>query len=341
MKEKVLFFSIKHPLSLILLLAIFVKLLALIFTDGLLTEVDFNYYMIPQSWMENPWIVYISRLLLGAFSLLIITIAYRITKIIADKTTALEIATFGALLWGVPYVTVHPFASVISLPFLLYGTLLIIKQLNLLDSNEIEKFHRTSFIIAGFCLGLGFAVYYQSLIYYIGILLTLLILKNWKGALMTLIGYIVAVGITQIGIDLIVFHRPFVAMSNFFQDICSIRFSPTNIVNNLTVTGIFLLALLVPPMSIMLLFGFFRVFRKYILLVLPAFISILYTIFMSNDFEVLLMMMPTYILAGYVGWKEFHKNSAFWNKNKWLLLTCYILFALLNIALMVLTFVYL
>ena len=100
MKEKVLFFSIKHPLSLILLLAIFVKLLALIFTDGLLTEVDFNYYMIPQSWMENPWIVYISRLLLGAFSLLIITIAYRITKIIADKTTALEIATFGALLWG-------------------------------------------------------------------------------------------------------------------------------------------------------------------------------------------------------------------------------------------------
>ena len=158
MKEKLLFFSIKHPLSLILLLAIIVKILAVIFTDGWLTDVDFNYYMIPQSWMENPWIVYISRLLLGAFSLLIITIAYRITKIIADKTTALEIATFGALLWGVPFVTVHPFAGVVALPFLLYGTLLIIKQQNLLDSDEIEKFHRTSFIIAGFCFGLGFAV---------------------------------------------------------------------------------------------------------------------------------------------------------------------------------------
>lgn len=341
MKEKLLFFSIKHPLSLTLLFAIIVKVLAVIFTDGLLIEGDFNYYRIPHSWLINPWIVYSSRIILGAFSLLIITLAYRITKIIADKTTALEIATFGALLWGVPYVTVHPFASVISLPFLLYGTLLIIKQHNLLDNNDIDKFHRTTFIIAGFCLGLGFAVYYQSIIYYIGILLTLLILKNWKGALMTLIGYIVAVGITQTVVDLIIFHKPFVAIAYFFQDICSIRIAFISIVNNLQVTGFFLLALLVPPMSIMLIFGFFRVFRKYILLVLPAFISILYTIFLSNEFEVLLMMMPTYIIAGYVGWKEFHKNSAFWTKNKWLIVTCYTLFALLNIALMVLTFVYL
>ena len=341
MKEKLFFFSIKHPLSLILLLAIFVKLLALIFTDGLLTEVDFNYYRIPHSWLVNPWIIYISRIILGAFSLLIITLAYRITKIIADKTTALEIATFGALLWGVPYVTVHPFASVISLPFLLYGTLLIIKQLNLLDSNEIEKFHRTSFIIAGFCLGLGFAVYYQSLIYYIGILITLFILKNWKGALMTLIGYIVAVGITQTVVDLVVYHRPFVAMTRFFSEYGSCFNYIFGLELNIKLVGLFLLLALVPPMSLMLIFGFFRVFRKYILLVLPTLLALLYAIIALNDFDALLLTVPTYVIAGYVGWKEFHKNSAFWNKNKWLLLTCYILFALLNIALMVLTFVYL
>ena len=80
MKEKLFFFSIKHPLSLILLVAIIVKVLAVIFTDGWLTGINFNYYHIPSWWMANPWIVYISRLALGAFSLLIITIAYRITK---------------------------------------------------------------------------------------------------------------------------------------------------------------------------------------------------------------------------------------------------------------------
>lgn len=338
MKEKLLFFSIKHPLSLILLLAIVLKVLAAIFTSGWLTESDFNYYQIPGSWLANPWIVYISRLLIGAFSLLIITLAYRITKIIADKTTALEIATFGALLWGVPYITVHPFASVVSLPFLLYGTLLIIKQHNLLDNNELEKSHRTTFIIAGFCLGLGFAVYYQSVIFYIGILATLLILKNWKGALMTLIGYIVAIGITQTVVDLVVFHKPFVAITYFFQDICNIRFTLSGISNDLESTGLFLLVLLVPPMSFLLLFGFFRVWRKYIILVLPTFIALLYTILISNEFEVLLMTVPTYLIAGYVGWKEFYKKSAFWARNKWLVVTLYILFALLNITLMVLMF---
>ena len=101
MKEKLLFFSVKHPLLYILLLAVVVKILTAIFTDGWLTNLTlngFNYYTIPGSWIANPWIVYISRLALGAFSLLIITLAYRITKIIADKRTALEMATFGALL---------------------------------------------------------------------------------------------------------------------------------------------------------------------------------------------------------------------------------------------------
>lgn len=339
MKEKLLFFSIKHPLSLILLFAVVVKVLAVIFTDCWLTGVEFNCYAIPKSWMSNPWIVYVSRLALGAFSLLIITLAYRITKIIADKTTALEIAVFGSLLWAVPFVTVHPFASVVSLPFLLYGTLLIIKQHNLLDNNEIEKFHRTSFIIAGFCLGLGFAVYYQSLIYYIGVLVTLFILKNWKGALMTLTGYVVAVGITQTFVDLIIYHRPFVALTRFFNDFSSYFDYIFGLEFNIKVVGLFLLLALVPPMSVMLIFGFFRVFRKYILLVLPTFLSLMYSIFVLNDLNILLMTIPTYIIAGYVGWKEFHKTSAFWTKNKWLLLTCYILFAVLNIALMVFTFV--
>ena len=341
MKEKLFFFSIKHPLSLILLVAIVVKILAVIFTDGWYTDIDFNYYHIPSSWMANPWIVYISRLVLGAFSLLIITIAYRITKIIADKTTALEIATFGALLWAVPFVTVHPFAAVVALPFMLYGTLLILKQQCLLDNHEIEKFHRTSFIIAGFCLGLGFAVYYGSLIYYIGILLTLFILKNWKGALMTLIGYVVAVGITQTFVDLLIYHRPFVAMTRFFSDYSNCFDYVFGIEFNINVVGLYLILALVPPMSVMLIFGFFRVFRKYILLVLPTLITLIYSIIVYNDFDInnLLLTVPTYVIAGYVGWKEFHKTSAFWTKNKWLLWTCYIIFALLNITLMVYTFV--
>ena len=341
MKEKLFFFSLKHPLLYILSLAVVLKILAVIFTSGWSFTIDFNYYKIPKSWLANPWIVYTSRLILGAFSLFIITLAYRITKIIADKTTALEIATFGAFLWAVPFVTVHPFAGVVALPFMLYGTMLILKQQFLLENLETEKFHRTSFIIAGFCLGLGFAVYYHSLIYYIGILATLFILKNWKGALMTLIGYVVAVGITQTIIDLVIYHKPFVGMMRFFGDFGNCFDYIFGLEFNIKVVGWFLLLALVPPMSLMLIFGFFRVFRKYLLLVLPTLLTLLYSILVFDlfDIDILLLTVPTYVIAGYVGWKEFHKNSAFWTKNRWLLWTCYAIFALLNTIQMVYTFV--
>lgn len=334
MKEKLFFFSIKHPLVYILSLAVVARLFAMLFTDGSMTSsLEFNYYPIPESWMINPWVVYIARLILGAFSLLIITLAYRITKIIADKTTALEIATFAALLWCFPYASVHPIAEMVALPFLLYGTLLIIKQHKLLDNNEIEKFHRTTFIIAGFCLGLGFAVCYHSIIYYLGIVLTLFILKNWKGALMTLIGYIASVAFTQALVDIVVYHEPFFTMTMFLSEpMCETFFYRW--------TVYFLLLAMVPPMSLLLLFGFLRVWRKYILLVLPTFMIFVCSLF-TYDFDILFMAIPTYIIAGYVGWKEFYKNSAFWTRYKWLVLSCYIIFALLNTALIIFSYVYL
>ena len=168
---------------------------------------------------------------------------------------------------------------------------------------------------------------------YIGIVMVLLILKNWKGALMTLIGYVVAVGLTQTVVDLLIFHKPFVAMTAFFNETMLETVFPMWAV-------FFLLGVMVPPLSLLLIFGFFRVSRKYILLVLPTLIIIVCSLF-TYDFEILLLALPTYVIAGYVGWKEFYKNSAFWTKNKWLVLTCYILFALLNTVMIIFSFAYL
>ena len=346
MKEKLLFFSIKHPLLYILLLAIVLRLLAVVFTDGYMGFDIYisSYWGIPKSWLANPWIVYISRLVLGAFSLLVITLSYRITKIIADKTTALEIALLLACLWGVPYMSVHPVSAFISLPFLLYGTLLIVKQNKLLKNNEIEKSHRTTFIIAGFFMGLGFAPSHISVIYYIGVILALLILKNWKGALMTLVGYIVAVGFTQTAIDLLIYHHPFVIMTKSFVylgDYLSL-FSKDLLYANVMMTLGFLLLLLILPLSLMLLFGFFSVWRKYVLLFLPAALLIVCSLFLVfYTYDVILLIIPTYLIAGYVGWKEYYKQSEFWTKRKWPIWTCYSVFALINTVLLVGSYFYL
>ena len=334
MKEKLLFFSVKHPLLYILLFAIVLRLLAVIFTGGYMIDGHyFNYYDIPLKWLDNPWFVYPVRLLLGTFSLLIITLGYRITKLIADKTTALEVALLLAFLWMMPYFSVHPIPQIVMMPFILYGTLIIVKQDILLKHNEIEKFHRTTFIIAGFFLGLGFAVYYQSLLYYIGILIALLVLKNRKGALMTLIGYIIAITLTQTIIDLIIWHRPFVNIINFFRNSCQYLFSTTHnwdyyFYGNAV---LYMLFYVVPPLSIMLFIGLFNVCHKYLLLFLPTFTMILfYTVFPNKNAIYTLAMVPTFIIAGFVGWKELYKNSKSWTKNSLIVKVSYIVFAIIN-----------
>ena len=341
MKEKILFFSIKHPLTLILLFAAALKLVAAICTGGYIFDNEYrNYYDVSASWLENPWLVFFIRLIIGAFSLLIIALGYRIVKVISDKKTALEVATVLAFLWFIPYVTVHPLPQMMTIPFLLYGTLLIVKQDFLLSNKEIEKIHRTTFIIAGFFLGLGFSVWYQSILYYIGIVIALMALRNWKGFLMMIIGFAIAICITETIPDLIRYGSPFHRMFDFFSNSGAYLSSKNVQCHWMYYSLPIVLIGFVPPLSIMMIFGFFRVWRKYLLLFMPALLFLLfYMIFPNPEGTYLLPVIPTYIICGFVGWKEFKRKSAFWARNNKLMLSLNGLTIVIDLVLLVMTFI--
>lgn len=341
MKEKILFFSIKHPLLLILMLAMTLKLVAMIFTGGFIYEDEYlNYYKVPSAWLENSWLVFSIRLIIGFFSLLIITLSYRIVKVISDKKTALEVAILLATLWFIPYVTVHPLPQVLTIPFLLYGTLLIVKQDFLLANKEIEKFHRTTFIIAGLCFGLGFTFWYQSALYYLGIIIALMILKNWRGTLMTIIGFIVAICVTETAPDIIWHGQPFYRICEFFNNGGAYLSSKSVECQCVYYSLPIILLGFLPPLSLMIIFGYFRVCRKYLLLFLPAMLFLLfYLIFPNLNIIYLLPVTPTYVICGFVGWKEFKRKSAFWERNKKLLLCLNALTITANVVLLVMIFV--
>ena len=61
----------------------------------------------------------------------------------------------------------------------------------MLNANKSEKVHRTSYIIAGIMLALSVCVWYQSAFLVLAILLMLFVKHDHKGALMTLIGFII------------------------------------------------------------------------------------------------------------------------------------------------------
>lgn len=341
MKEKVFFFSIRHPLLLILLFAMALKVVAAVFTGGYIFDNEyFNYYKVPASLLENKWLVFSIRLILATFSLLVITFSYRIVKVISNRKTALETAFLLAFLWFMPYVSAHPLHQAVTMPFLLYGTLLIVKQDYLLSIKEIEKFHRTTFIIAGFFLGLGFSVWYQSILYYIGIIIALLVLKNWKGVLMTIIGFVIAVCITQSIFDLFIWGKPFVNMIEFFKNSGVYLFSRNIQTPWFYYSFLMILIGMAPPLSLMVTFGFFKVWRKYLLLFLPTFLFLLYyMVFPNTNGIYILPIIPTFVICGFVGWKEFKRKSVFWTKNKRLLLYLNVLAAIVNLVFMVLIFI--
>lgn len=267
--------------------------------------------------ISNPqWLMFFSRLLHALISLIVISFGYRIAELISDKKNAVMVAWALALYWFMPYISVHNLASFVSVPFLMYASLIILRQdINRKENNK-DNIHRSSFVIAGFFLGLAFSTWYQCLLFVIGIVAALMILKNFKNSLMTLIGFVISVSVVQVIPDLIVWGRPFAELQAFIENSGNYIFSSTP--NSPWIYYSFLMIIigLVIPVSIMMLWGFFRYWKKHLLLFLPTLLFLLYyTVFPNTNGIYILPILPIFIILGMAGWKEYKENSTFWQRN--------------------------
>jgi len=379
MKEKILFFSIKHPLAIILLLAIVVRGLAAVFSqnyDSYLThpatldEENFYYVEVPNAWIsrsETPcydspqgisltflylnylvfgalrllgvhnmhWLLLITRIINGLISLLIITLGYRITKIISNKTTALIVAFMLAFYWFFAVMSVYAMPQIASIPCLLYGTLLIVKQDYLLKINKIDKLHRTTFFISGIFFGLGFALWYQSIIYFIGVIIALLILKNRKSALMTMLGFLLMLLVTQTVPDQIVWKQIFAEMNAFFVNNCRL------LDNSAKFTYMYNSVLPFLPLVIIFLFGFFRKFGKNLLITLPTLSYLVICILMPYKTDLnLATVLPMFFIVGFAEWRNLYDKSIFRTQNRWQMPTLYSIEAIINLSIIVISMIF-
>jgi hypothetical protein len=92
-----------------------------------------------------------------------------------------------------------------------------------------------------------------------------------------------------------------------------------------------ILGILIPPVSIFLLFGFMRSWRKHLILFLPSFLFfVFHSSFPNKQERFILPVIPFIIILGSVGWYEFMKHSRFWEQHKKLYYNCWIFFLCLN-----------
>jgi hypothetical protein len=352
-----------HPLQLIFFVAAFFRLLAVLFSKGYGMHDDhFLIIEAAQSWVDgtdyNNWLpghgdslpdghswfysglhfllfkffnaigfvdpdlkMYVVRLLHAAFSMITVVLGFRITEHYAGKNLARTVGLLLAVLWLFPMMSVRNLVEVVCVPFLMYATWLMIRS---------EKENRILLMVyAGLIAGLAFSVRFQSLFFVGGLGLTLLFQRKWKAAILFGASALFCMALIQGGIDAYLWGRPFAEFEEYVRYNINNRYS----YNTKPWFNYFLTlgGLLVPPLSVMLLFGFFRSWKKYLLLFLPSFLFLAFHSYFPNKQERFIFpIIPFLIILGMIGWSEFKTASAFWKKRPKLLRGLWIFFWCVN-----------
>ena len=226
-----------------------------------------------------------------------------------------------ALLWFMPMLSVRNLIEVVCVPFLMMATWMLIK-------NE-EKQKTSLFFLAGLIAGIAFSIRFQSTLFIGGIGLVLLFQKKWQGAILYGLGAAVCICAIQGLTDMLIWKRPFAEFTEY------VRYNIENAkaYNTQAWYMYFLLlgGILIPPVSLFLLFGFFRSWKNYLLLFLPAFIFLAFHSYFPNKQERFIFpVIPFLIILGNIGWSEWIKNSLFWQKRQKLMRSFWIFFWVLN-----------
>lgn len=335
----------QHPLTVILVAAFILRLLAAFFSKGYAFHDDhFCVIRVANSWANGiphwlqavhppkhsmiyaginaafMWLMErtgvadpevkttILRVFHAGYSLLIVYFGYKITLLLSNKRNAILAGWILALLWFMPYLSVKFLAELVCVPPVLAAFYYILKA---------EKFNMNSWwpwVLAGTLFGFAFTIRLHTILFAGGIGMVLLIQKKWQESVCFTIAYLVII-LLLIGIpDMIFFDYPFQYVVNYFL------FNSENAYNYITGSPFkFLLTtfgFLVPPVSIFLMWGYIKTWKiepKMFLAVLIFFL--VHSFFPNKQERFLLPMYPLLIILGVIGWNKFKDASGFWTKH--------------------------
>lgn len=197
-------FKERHPFTSLMMIAIFMRIIAVVFVPGFGSHGELQHPtlfiafldMIKASWGigQSQGMMFLSRSLYALVSLFTVSMIYRICDLTTGKRNAWLLALIPAISCIMPsFGIVENASAFLGLPLLLYGTNVVLRQEVLRQNNLNENVHRTSFLIAGLILGVGICVWYESVFIVFSILLILCIKRNFKGAMMTIVGMLASI----------------------------------------------------------------------------------------------------------------------------------------------------
>lgn len=206
MLQKLKQFKERHPFTSLMLIAIVVRVIVVLCVPGFGSNRELQHPTLFIGFLEKMKSIFgigessgrglmlLSRTLYAAVSLFTVSMIYRICDLTSNKQNAWLLALIPTFSIIMPSFGIIENASAfLGLPLLLYGSNVVLRQEVLRLNNLTENVHRTSFFIAGIMLGLGICIWYESAFVVFSILVILMSRRNYKGALMTLIGAIISI----------------------------------------------------------------------------------------------------------------------------------------------------
>ncbi|MDO9256826.1 MAG: glycosyltransferase family 39 protein [Bacteroidales bacterium] len=269
----------------------------------------------------------IVRILHALASIYSVWLTYKITEKLSSKKDAALAGLLMASMWFLPMLSVRNLVEIFCFPFTLAGIWYLINA-------ELKKHPLLIYLLAGFILGLSISIRFQLIVYVGGVGLVLLIQRKWIPAFIFGFGALLSILIFQGLMDYFIWGYPF---AEFIEYVKYNIQEAYNYINGPWYNYLLLLAgIFIPPVSLMLLFGFFRVWKKQLIIFLPAFLFLVFHSFFPNKQERFIFpFVPYLIIGGVIGWNSFLVVSKFWKNHQKALSRSWIFFWLLNFILLI------
>lgn len=368
MKAKILAYYQQYPLNTILGVGLFVRLIAAIFSRGFgFSDDHFMVIEVAQQWIngkdDNAWLpmngntvangpsllypgfhyylfvflksigiinpeikMLIVRTLHAIYNLSIVYFGYKITEKLSGTEVAKKAGWLLALIWFLPMMSVRNAVEIVCIPPLIWATWLLFKA--------DEKNSMKVFFIAGLIAGIAFSIRFQTLIFIGGMGLALWLNKKWLQGICFGLGALVTIVLIQNTIDFIIWGKPFVELQAYVNYNIANAY---NYINGPWYNYILLVGgLLIPPVSIFLITGMFKVWKPYLWVVLPALCFFVFHSYFPNKQErFILPVVPFFIMAGIAGWTIIEQSSNFARKYPKFIKGSWTFFWVLNTVLLV------
>jgi hypothetical protein len=268
-------------------------------------------------------IMFIVRFLHSIYSLVTLVFLFKILQHYYPQDVALKTTIVFSLLWFIPFMSVRNLIEVVCIPPMAVAFWLIITKGNT----------KSSYFVAGAFFALAFAFRYQTVLVSGTVLLVLLFQRKFRDLFLISIGFVIFAFVIQGSVDVFAWGYPFASFIEY------LRYNLTH--STEYTTGPFyryillLFGAFVPPISVFVLYYFFKDFRQKIIILFPLLVFfIFHSIFPNKQERFILPVVPFVFIFGLATWLKNVNGSRFWGNHKTFYKVLWIIFWCINIPLL-------